>query len=167
MSKLEEILLGAEVRDRISKFTGIANAKGRYLNGCHRITITPTKLEDGEENKSTTFDVQQIEVVGDGISHDRTVQEGEWGDMKLGMTVRDRISTYTGVVVGLVEWYSGKKRVTIQSQELHKGNVVPLHEFDLGNLEIVNPAHIFGEAEEKRVEAAAVPGGPYAEPTNA
>jgi hypothetical protein len=168
MSKFDEIPLGALVRDRISKFTGIANAKGRHLNGCHRMTITPNELqENGEEQKSITFDVQQVEMLGEGIAGTRDGQEGDWGDMKLGVQVRDRVTGYKGIAVCLIEWYSGKKRVTVQSQDLHKGQPIDLHEIDLANLEITNPVHIFGEAEEKRVEQAPVPGGPYPEPSNA
>jgi hypothetical protein len=168
MNKFDQIKLGALVRDRISKFTGIANAKGLHLNGCHRVTITPTELgPDGEEQKSVTMDVQQVEIIGEGISAEREATLWNFGDVKLGYTVADRISSFAGVAVCLTEWYSGKKRVTVQATTLHKGQGVALHEFDLNNLKVTKAEHIFGAEEEKRVESARPPGGPYPEPTNA
>ena len=58
------IKLGDKVIDKISGFDGISTAIARYLNGCTRILIEPTKLdEDGKLLKSVWFDDAQVEVV--------------------------------------------------------------------------------------------------------
>lgn len=56
-------MLGHEVRDRVSGFTGVAVAKHTYLNGCTRVTVQPkidgsSKLPDSE-----TFDEPQLEIL--------------------------------------------------------------------------------------------------------
>lgn len=58
------IKLGDKVKDKISGFEGIATGVAEYLNGCTRILIEPTSLdEDGKLLKSTWFDDVQVEVV--------------------------------------------------------------------------------------------------------
>ena len=65
--EIEMIKLGDKVKDKISGFEGIATATGKYLNGCTRILIEPTKLdEDGKMLKAVWFDDVQIEVAEKG-----------------------------------------------------------------------------------------------------
>ena len=40
------IKLGDKVKDKISGYKGIVTAIAKYLNGCTRILIEPTKLDD-------------------------------------------------------------------------------------------------------------------------
>ena len=61
------IKLGDKVRDRISGFEGIATGTAEYLNGCKRILIEPTNLdEDGKLLKSVWFDDVQVEMAQKG-----------------------------------------------------------------------------------------------------
>ena len=61
------IKLGDKVRDRISGFEGIATGTAAYLNGCNRVLIEPTKLdEDGKIIKPVWFDDVQVVVVNEG-----------------------------------------------------------------------------------------------------
>lgn len=61
------IKLGDKVKDKISGFTGIATAMAKYLNGCTRILVEPSKLDDdGKIIKAIWFDDVQIEVVESG-----------------------------------------------------------------------------------------------------
>lgn len=57
------IVLGSEVKDVVSGFSGIAVASHRYLNGCERITVQPKIEKDGKLPESQTFDAPQLEVV--------------------------------------------------------------------------------------------------------
>lgn len=165
MSKFDEIKLGAFARDRICKFKGVVAGKGRHINGCHRITIMPQDLKDGKPQKALTMDVQQVELTGGGI--ERNVPDADWGAMRNGVTVRERITGLVGVVVCLTEWFSGKLRVTVQPTEHKPGTEFDLFDLDLNDVEITDARHIFGEEEEHRVETSPVPGGPCHEPVNA
>ena len=60
---MNEITLGSTVKDSITGFTGIAVGEYKYLNGCVRINIQPTKLKDGKSIESETFDIEQLELV--------------------------------------------------------------------------------------------------------
>jgi hypothetical protein len=57
-------MLGLEVKDSVSGFTGIATASHSYLNGCMRITVQPKIDKDGKLPESQTFDAPQLIVVG-------------------------------------------------------------------------------------------------------
>ena len=50
--------------------------------------------------------------------------------IKLGDTVKDRISGFTGTVVALTEWLNGCRRITIQPSQLHEGKPVETSTFD-------------------------------------
>jgi hypothetical protein len=66
--KMEKIYLGDLVRDRVSKFEGIAVAVTEWLNGCKRVTIQPNCLDkDGKVFEAQTFDEYQMEVVKKGV----------------------------------------------------------------------------------------------------
>ena len=57
------IKLGDQVVDKISGFGGIATGIAKYLNGCTRILVEPTKLDDdGKIIKAEWFDDVQVEV---------------------------------------------------------------------------------------------------------
>lgn len=60
------IELGREVQDKVTGFRGIATAKCEYLNGCVQFCVTP-KMIDGKFPDGQYIDIQQLEVVGEGI----------------------------------------------------------------------------------------------------
>lgn len=62
-----EIILGKKYRDQVTGFEGIATARHEYMNGCVRISITPTELREGKPIETQSFDVEQIQFVDDGI----------------------------------------------------------------------------------------------------
>lgn len=62
-----EIVLGQEVKDTVSGFTGVAVSRHSYLAGCHRITIQPPIDKDGKLPESQTFDETQLVAIGAGI----------------------------------------------------------------------------------------------------
>ena len=60
-------LLGRKVRDKVTGFTGIATCVAHYLNGCTRVNVEAPVKDDGTLRGSEFFDIDQIEVVGDGV----------------------------------------------------------------------------------------------------
>jgi len=68
-----EVVLGKRYQDKVSGFMGIATATITYLNGCTQINLTPKTPKKAETKRdSWYFDVQQIELVDDGIHVDAT-----------------------------------------------------------------------------------------------
>ena len=58
------IKLGDRVRDTITGFEGTVTSITRWLNGCDRVSIQPTSLDDkGQPKDANVFDVLQLEVV--------------------------------------------------------------------------------------------------------
>ncbi len=64
---MKKIKLGAEVRDKVTGYSGIAVARTEYLQGCARITVQAKVKEDGEVPDELTFDEPLLEVTGRGI----------------------------------------------------------------------------------------------------
>lgn len=60
------IKLGDRVKDKVTKFAGIAIGRTEWLNGCARITVQPEKLLDGKIPDTATFDEPQLAVVSAG-----------------------------------------------------------------------------------------------------
>lgn len=56
--------LGDRARDRVTGYTGIVVAETKWLNGCVRLSIQPEELDkDGKVRDSTTFDIEQLDIV--------------------------------------------------------------------------------------------------------
>jgi hypothetical protein len=161
MKSITEAELGAYAREIISGFEGVIVGKTLHLNGCHRVIIQPTKLKDGEPLSALSVDVQQVDIVPD-IPVIKSGNIGlEWGNAKLGTRARDLITDYQGIVVSKTEWFGGKKRVGIQSKDLHDGKAIPIHDFDVTCVEVLDPKQLFGDVE---ANVQAGPGGPFPEP---
>lgn len=58
-------------------------------------------------------------------------------DFKVGDVVRDTLTGFEGVAVGITEWLHGCKRVTIQPQKLHDGKPIEAMTFDAPQLVLV------------------------------
>jgi len=65
---MDEIKLGLEVKDKISGFTGIAEARVIYLNGCVQYQVTPPVDKDGNRRKCSWIDESSLEITGNGIN---------------------------------------------------------------------------------------------------
>ena len=62
------IEFGNKVRDRITGFEGIAEARTEWMNRCVRWMVRPQTVDkDGRPSESQQFDEGQLEVVGDGL----------------------------------------------------------------------------------------------------
>lgn len=57
--------------------------------------------------------------------------------IKLGDKVKDKITGYTGIVIGVSEFLQGCRRVGVQTQKLHEGKPIDAIWFDEPQLEIV------------------------------
>lgn len=73
---MKRIELGKEVRDIISGCTGIACSHIEYLNGCEQIGIRPRVGADGKFPDAFYADVDNVEVIGDGVAIARTTVGG-------------------------------------------------------------------------------------------
>lgn len=74
-------LLGCTVRDIVTGFEGVVESKHIYLNGCIRYGVTPKmKQGDIELPKSSTFDVEQLELIDNGINDELHCKPSGGGD---------------------------------------------------------------------------------------
>ena len=71
------ITLGDKVKDRISGFEGIATAVAEYLNGCTRILVESTTLdEEGKMLEAVWFDDVQVDAIDKGTFTKRKKKDG-------------------------------------------------------------------------------------------
>lgn len=59
----KKIKLGDRVKDMYTGFEGTATAKSKWLYGCARFLIEPTKLQEGKVGDSVWFDEQRVVLV--------------------------------------------------------------------------------------------------------
>lgn len=64
---MAEIILGQEVKDRVTGFKGIAIGRTTYLQGCNRILVQPKVNKDGELIVGESFDEPDLQVIGVGV----------------------------------------------------------------------------------------------------
>lgn len=66
--------------------------------------------------------------------------------LELGTKVKDKVTGYTGIVIGRTEWLYGCRRYTVQSQEMKDGKPVESMAFDEDALELLttNNEHVRG-----------------------
>lgn len=63
------MLLGKEIRDKVTGFQGICTGHAKYLYGCDQYNIVPkAKIDEGKLGDSYWFDQGRLEIVGPGIS---------------------------------------------------------------------------------------------------
>lgn len=58
-----QIKTGDLVRDTITGFQGIVVCRAEWLNGCVRATVQPKSLHEGKPVETSSFDVEQLEIV--------------------------------------------------------------------------------------------------------
>ena len=59
-------------------------------------------------------------------------------DIQLGCEATDTISGFTGIVTCISDWLNGCRRITISARELHDGQPVADHTFDVEQISIVS-----------------------------
>ena len=65
---MEHELLGKEVKDIITEFSGVAIGCTLWLTGCVSVGIQPKADKDGKKTEVEWFDENRIDVVGPGVS---------------------------------------------------------------------------------------------------
>lgn len=61
------IELGAQVRDKLTGFEGVAVSCVYYLTGCTQIGVVPKVNDKGEPRGTEYYDYQRLEVTGAGV----------------------------------------------------------------------------------------------------
>lgn len=79
------------------------------------------------------------------------------GEVQLGDVVRDSITTFEGVAIGITDWLNGCRRIIVQPRALHEGKPVEAINFDEPQLIMVTPV--------ARPVMAVRTGGPRPAPT--
>jgi len=83
------IELGSEVRDKITKFKGIATSRHSYITGCDQYGVTPKKLkDDGTPQDVCQFDEDRLEVIGPGINKKKVQGEKPGGPQPKGRIIK-------------------------------------------------------------------------------
>lgn len=62
--------------------------------------------------------------------------------LALGDKVKDKVTGYTGIVIGWHQWLYGCARLTVQSQSLKDGKPIDNQTFDEPQLELVKSAKV-------------------------
>lgn len=76
LAKGDDMKNGDIVKDRVTGFKGMVVCISEWLNGCRRVTVQPTELDEkGEVRKTEAFDVEQLDVIqasAYGFEHAKT-----------------------------------------------------------------------------------------------
>jgi hypothetical protein len=59
-----KFILGEQVKDKITGFSGVVTGITFWLNGCTRVSIQPRELKDQKPIEAEWFDEQQLELTG-------------------------------------------------------------------------------------------------------
>lgn len=132
------IELGSIVKDKITRFTGIAMSSTTWLFGCVRIHVEPQELHDGKPIAMQVFDEQRLEIVGPIPAKLACAMPIVMSHVVLGSLVRDMVTGFTGVVVGTSTWLGGPARVGVEARQLNK-DCKPLEGqwFEQGRIEVL------------------------------
>ena len=67
--QVKDIKLGQKVEDKVTRLKGIVTSHTKFLNGCHQLGVSAEKLDkDGDVKKVEYFDIEQLDVISDGIA---------------------------------------------------------------------------------------------------
>lgn len=119
-----KIEIGDLVRDKVTKFEGIATGTYDFMWGCRRISIQPRTLkDDGSVKDDHVFDEPQVEILEKGTVDVVPLNPDDL-HLKLGDEVQDVVTTFKGVVVAIFTLINGSRTVAVQPQGLTKDNGV-------------------------------------------
>ena len=82
--------------------------------------------------------------------------------IKLGDKVRDSISGFEGIVLGITSWLHGCDRACVAPEALHEGKPIQNQHFDVNQLKLLKE-----QREEPTREHDPKPGGPQDDPGSA
>lgn len=128
------IPLGSRVEDIITGFKGVVTARTVWLYGCSRYAVESEELTEGKLVDPMFFDEQRITQIGESKLN---VVPSKEHNIQLGNKVKDRITGFTGVAVGITNWSSGNVTVTIEPTMLKDGKPVDSCGFDVHRVELM------------------------------
>ena len=62
-----DVMMGKEVKDIVTGFTGIVTGKSTWLFGCNQYCVSPKASEDGNIKAGEWFDEGRLQVINEGI----------------------------------------------------------------------------------------------------
>jgi len=140
-------------RDRVTGFEEVIIAMGIHLSGCSTLALAP-RAKEGEKRNSQWFDMERIEIVGEGIAADLAKSEKPGNaNEKLGKIGKDKINDFQGVIVAKIINLYGSDGLALEAKA-KDGKCELARVFDEGRIEILDEGGI--AAEEVR---ASKPGG--------
>ena len=77
-------MLGKHMKCKVTGYEGIATSRVEYLNGCVQYCIKPKMLTDGKMPEGEYIDIQQLDVIGEGISLGADPTGGDMSDTPRG-----------------------------------------------------------------------------------
>lgn len=112
--------LGMTVRDRVSGYTGVATSWHDTYSGVAQIGVTSRVKDDGSYGDAMSFDLQQLEIVGDRAM-DMTMPAPH--SFAIGDTVTDNVTGASGVIVEFSTFLNGCVHVSAQPKVDKDGKV--------------------------------------------
>ena len=68
-------MMGKEVKDIVTGYTGIVTGKITWLFGCHQFNVLPKAAEDGTMKDGQWFDEGRLQILSDGIRPQEVVAD--------------------------------------------------------------------------------------------
>lgn len=81
--------------------------------------------------------------------------------INLGDRVKDKLTEYTGIVVGVTDWIAGCRRIGVKSQALKDGAPMEAEWFDEPQLDVIEPDAVVLNATKSQPKTT---GGPTPRP---
>lgn len=66
-------MMGKEVKDIVTGFSGVITGKSTWLFGCNQYCVSPKISEDGGIKAGEWFDEGRIQIIGEGIRPQQVV----------------------------------------------------------------------------------------------
>ncbi len=58
-----KIIIGSEVKDRITGFSGVVTGRAEYITGCTQCLVVPRLSADGNYREGQWFDEQRLDPI--------------------------------------------------------------------------------------------------------
>lgn len=102
MVALDDIPLGAEVKDRVSGAQGIVIERAAHISGCDRVVVREVDDTPMKGDKAHLFPTQ-VEVIEEDteFTEERDNAIIECDHIELGYEVRDHVTGFTGVAIAI------------------------------------------------------------------
>jgi hypothetical protein len=122
--KFSEFKLGQSIRDTATGLSGVLTAMAERLDGTHQLHIQPHS-EKGDEFKDGYYiDWNSVDIT-DSVGITNRVHPPIKHNVKLGDTVRDRVTGVTGIATSLSTFFNGCVLVRVVPKARFFGLVRP------------------------------------------